>query len=313
MPNQYADESGIFAKWGDACNVGIDFAMATDYISSIEAYVAGKADGVTMTNMEALNFAGTAGIDTTAVVIGDFSDGNDAVLTRGLGLCDLKGQKIFLVELSVSHYMLARGLQKECKGVTESDLRLINTSDSDIGPAFLADTSQKATVTWNPIKLQVLSQDSSVKSVFESSQIPGEISDIIFVRTEMLREHPEVGVAIAGAWYEVMTIMNSSGPERDQALTAMAQASGDTLDSYKKQLETTHMFWTPQFAVAFTSSSVLIQTMDLVRNFSFDHGLYGQGAKSADAVGIQFPGGTVLGDRNNIKLRFTTEYMAAIK
>ena len=49
--------------------------------------------------------------------------------------------------------------------------------------------------------------------------------------------------------------------------------------------------------------------MDLVRGFAFDHGLLGEGARSRDAVGIAFPGGTVLGDEKNVKLRFDAEVM----
>jgi NitT/TauT family transport system substrate-binding protein len=49
--------------------------------------------------------------------------------------------------------------------------------------------------------------------------------------------------------------------------------------------------------------------MDLVRIFSFAHGLLGDGARTADAVGIEFAGGTTLGDPRNIKLRFDPAYM----
>jgi NitT/TauT family transport system substrate-binding protein len=46
-----------------------------------------------------------------------------------------------------------------------------------------------------------------------------------------------------------------------------------------------------------------------VRNFSFDHGLLGEGARTVDAVGIAFPGGKVLGDAKNVKLRFDADTM----
>jgi NitT/TauT family transport system substrate-binding protein len=49
--------------------------------------------------------------------------------------------------------------------------------------------------------------------------------------------------------------------------------------------------------------------MELVRSFSFDHGLLGEGAKSKDAVGIGFAGGKTLGDPKNVKLRFDPTYM----
>ncbi|MCH5375083.1 MAG: lipid kinase, partial [Planctomycetes bacterium] len=37
--------------------------------------------------------------------------------------------------------------------------------------------------------------------------------------------------------------------------------------------------------------------------------LFGQGAKSADAVGMSFPGDKTLGDPNNVTLRFDASYM----
>jgi NitT/TauT family transport system substrate-binding protein len=49
--------------------------------------------------------------------------------------------------------------------------------------------------------------------------------------------------------------------------------------------------------------------MDLVRKFSFEHGILGVGAGSVDVVGIQFPGGKLLGDTRNVKMRFEPSYM----
>ena len=49
--------------------------------------------------------------------------------------------------------------------------------------------------------------------------------------------------------------------------------------------------------------------MDHVRTFLFDKGLLGTGATSADAIGIEMPGGAVLGDSANVKFRYTAEFM----
>jgi NitT/TauT family transport system substrate-binding protein len=45
-----------------------------------------------------------------------------------------------------------------------------------------------------------------------------------------------------------------------------------------------------------------------VRKFSFEHGILGQGASSADVVGIQFPAGKSLGDMHNLKMRFDSSF-----
>ena len=64
-------------------------------------------------------------------------------------------------------------------------------------------------------------------------------------------------------------------------------------------------------AVTFTASPDLSKTMDLVRTFLFDKGLLGSGAPSADVIGIELADGSVLGDKENVKFRFTTTYMDA--
>ena len=93
------------------------------------------------------------------------------------------------------------------------------------------------------------------------------------------------------------------------AQAAMAKASGTDPAGFASQLVTTHLFATPADAYAFTVADGVIKTMDLVRHFSFDHGILGQGATSVDAVGIQFPAGRSLGDTRNLKMRFDPTYM----
>ena len=53
------------------------------------------------------------------------------------------------------------------------------------------------------------------------------------------------------------------------------------------------MFWEPDTAVAFANSDEAFQAMDDVRQFSFKHGLLGEGAPSADFIGIAFLGGAL--------------------
>jgi len=89
----------------------------------------------------------------------------------------------------------------------------------------------------------------------------------------------------------------------------MAKNSGATLAQFKAQLKTTAMFYKAADAVAFTKGKQLKDTMEYVRTFSFDHGLYGEGKKSKDFVGIQFPDKSVMGDAKNVKFRFDSTYM----
>jgi NitT/TauT family transport system substrate-binding protein len=129
------------------------------------------------------------------------------------------------------------------------------------------------------------------------------------VNTATLRASPELGKALVGAWYEMLGLMNTKDARGGSAMAAMAKASGTDLPGFNSQLATTKLFVAPAEAAAFTVNANLVKTMDLVRSFSFAHGLLGEGARSVDAVGIEFPGGRTLGNPKNIKLRFDASYM----
>ena len=304
MPWGYLEDSGIMDKWADRYGIDVEIVQINDYVESINQYTAGAFDGVTATSMDTLSIPAGGGVDTTALIVGDYSNGNDAVIIKGDGdLASLAGKPVNLVELSVSHYLLARAL--DSVDLAEIDLGgVINTSDADMIAAFSTDDVE-AVVTWNPLVSSILEQPNATK-LFDSSNIPGEIIDLMVVNTETLESNPDFGKALVGAWYEVMGLM-AAGDEG--VLTAMAEASGTDLAGYQAQLASTEMFFTPADAIAFTSGAELPTTMVNVAEFLFDKGILGEGAPSADFVGIAYPDGSTTGDENNVTFRFDTTYM----
>ncbi|MDQ4140340.1 MAG: putative urea ABC transporter substrate-binding protein [Bacteroidota bacterium] len=306
QPWDYAKQSKILEKWAKKYGIEIEL-IKMDYMPSVEAYVAGQVDACVMTNMEALNMPAASGVTSTVLIIGDYSNGNDALLTRdNLQVRDLAGKEINLVELSVSHYLLSRALEKN--GMKESDVTIVNTSDSDIAPAFVSNPSQKAVVPWNPLVMDIKKQEG-VKQIFASSSIPGEIMDLMVVKTAVLKDNPNLGNALTGAWYEVMSIMKKEDKTADEAMAIMAESAGSSLQDYKEQLKTTAMFYSPKSALNYVTSKEVIKSMDYVRKFSFSHGLLGENATSFDQIGIQYPNGVVQGDKGNIQLYFDSSYM----
>ena len=306
MPWVYADQSGILKKWADKYGITIELTQFNDYIESINQFTAGEFDGVLATNMDALTIPAAGGVDTTALILGDYSNGNDAMVIKGAGkkLTDVKGLKVSLVELSVSHYLLTRALTSA--GLSEQDVSTINISDADYVPAW-GTPETVAMVAWKPGLAQIeASPDASV--VFDSSMIPGEIMDIGIVSTETLKDNPAFGKALTGAWYETLAAMKGDSATAKEARTVMAEASGTDLAGYDTQIATTYLYYDPAEAVSFLRDAKLKTIMELVRTFAFDHGLLGEAAKSKDAIGIELPNGEILGDKAHVKLRFNAEY-----
>lgn len=311
-PWELANHEGILAKWAEKYGIEIKLELINDYIESINLYTAGSYDACVMTNMDALTIPAVGGIDSTAMIIGDFSNGNDAIVAKNANsMQDLKGRELMLVQFSVSHYALTRAL--EMNAMTEKDVKLVNVSDAEIAALFISNPNG-AVVTWNPPLLQCRNARGA-KLLFDSSQIPGEIIDMLVIRTSA----PEsLKKALAGAWYETMALMSSHSVEGKHAVKYMAEFSGCTEAEFRAQLRTTKMFYKAEKAAkfargeevkGFTKGGQLKETMEYVRTFSFDNGLFGEGAPDKNFVGIEFPDGSVLGDSGNVKLRFTDKYM----
>ncbi|MDJ0977182.1 MAG: putative urea ABC transporter substrate-binding protein [Erythrobacter sp.] len=306
MPWPYADQAGIVDKWEEKYGIEINFVQVNDYVESVNQFTAGQLDGVTVANMDALTIPAAGGKDTSAIIVGDYSNGNDGILLKGSdSMAALKGKQVNLVELSVSHYLLARAL--ESADLKMVDVNTVNTSDADIASAFTS-PDVTAAVAWNP-QLATMKATPGASLVFSSADIPGEIVDLLVVDTGLLKANPKLGQALAGIWYETMALITQDTQEGQAARAAMAKLAGTDTETFEGQLETTYLYADPAAAVAATSNEAMIETMTRVRDFSFSQGLFGQGANSAEAIGMEFPGGKTLGNESNITLRFDATYM----
>ena len=313
-PYHYLMQSGIMRKWADKYGITIK-VQRFDYAPSLDAFVAKNIDACTMTNMEALDMPAASGVPTTAIIIGDYSNGNDALLVRnGLQLKDLPGKKLLLVQKTVSEYLLDRAMTMNGMRDQIKQVRLINTSDSDIATAFLSDASASATVTWKPLVSQIVKQ-KGITSLFNSSQIPGEILDLTVVRTEILNRPDGSGQKLReGAGGRVVrndgADVGAGAGDGQSADRRLRRGRQDTLASYKEQLSTTKMFYTPQSAVEFGASRES-QGKDgagaavLFRSWPAGIEYQDRWMRSRSRI----PTGSVQGKADRVRFRFDISYM----
>jgi NitT/TauT family transport system substrate-binding protein len=195
-----------------------------------------------MTNVDALTIAATAGIDSTALIIGDFSAGADGIVVRGFakGLRDLKGKTILLAESPVAHYLLNRALQ--VAHFSPSEVNIKTVADKDLMQSFI-DGQGDAVVSRNPV-LDDIKRHVEVSQVFSSKFIAGEIIDLMVVNSSTLAAHPELGKALTGAWYEVQQLLGSRSPEGKLARAKMADNAGTNTAELDLQLKTIRSLYT---------------------------------------------------------------------
>ncbi len=298
-PWGHAQRSGILKRWADQQGIRVDMVYVDSYLESIERYSKGEFDGCAMTNIDALTIPVAAGLDSTALIIGDYSNGNDALVMRGAGsFAELPGMEVLLVPLSVSHYLIDRAAQ--INGIELSGVTMIESTEDDIVSA-LAARGRAAAVTWKP-HLDSAASLPGTNVLFDSSAIQGEILDLMVIRTD---SPPQLRTALVGAWYETLAPLTSTDPQvKASALDAMARDSGATADEYAGQLATTAMFYFAWDAAGYARSGALEDVMGRALDFAVRHDVLMAAGTSADAVGIALSDGRVLGNVDNIKLRF---------
>ncbi|MEP9367697.1 putative urea ABC transporter substrate-binding protein [Xanthobacter sp. VNH20] len=311
MPLAYMKQSGILKKWADKYGIDIDIVLVNDYVGSINQFIAGDLDAVGVAGMDGLTMPAAGGVDTSIFLITDFSNGNDALLSKSAkSVAELKGQDIYLLEFSVSHYLLDRALvMNGLHGV--GAVKTINISDADIASAYLTKPELKHAVSWKPMTADMLAGSKESKILFDSSKIPGEIMDVFIGKTEVLKDNPNFAKAITGAWYEALATLKAGGDAAKPINEIMASAMGTDVPGLQSQVETTHFFYTPGEAAAFLTAASTKKAWDYIRTFCFDRGLFGQGATNVDAIGIMMPDGSVLGDTKNVKMRVNASFAQA--
>ena len=95
-PGWVAWEIGIQKGWFKKAGVDVEFVWF-EYVPSMDAFSAGKVDAVTITNGDAL-VTGSAGAPGVAIMMNDYSNGNDMVVAKpGIkSPKQLKGKKLEL-------------------------------------------------------------------------------------------------------------------------------------------------------------------------------------------------------------------------
>ena len=307
-PWAYAEKAGIMDKWAGKYGIEVEIVALNDYIESLNQFTAGQYDALATTVMDTLTIPAAGGVDTTAIILGDYTNGNDAIFVKGEGktMADLKGRKIHLVQYSVSHYMLALALERA--GMSEDDIETANIADADFVAAF-STPEVEAVVTWNPATTQ-LNEMKGITSVFDSSQVPGEVQDILVVNTQVLESNPEFGKALTGAWYETLAVMEKDDAEGIAAREYMAGVLGTDLADFDGQVATTYFYDAAEGAEVF-GGPVMPGMIASTTGFAFAHGLLGPDAKDKGHVGVELADGTIIGNRENVKFRLDTSYMQA--
>jgi NitT/TauT family transport system substrate-binding protein len=177
-----------------------DQVRLVEYASSselIRAFENGAIDAGSCTLDEALLLAEEVP-DIRLVLVTDVSNGADVILAKPefRTIADLKGHRIGTETTALGAYMLMRALQ--IGGLAREDVVVVPLEASEHESAFLQGTVD-AVVTYEPTRTRLLK--AGARKLFDSSQIRGEIVDVVVVRGAYLRANTDAVRLLLRAFY----------------------------------------------------------------------------------------------------------------
>jgi NitT/TauT family transport system substrate-binding protein len=228
-PGWVAWDIGVQKGWFKEEGVEVDFKWF-EYVPSMEAFSAGKVDAVAMTNGDAL-VTGSSGAASVAIVINDYSNGNDMVVAKpGITKMDqLKGKKVGVEVGFVSHLLLMNAL--ESVGLTDKDISIVNVP-TDQTPQTLKSGSVDAIVAWQPNSGQALKELPGSTAIFTSKNVPGVIYDVLAVNPKSLSERREDWKKVVKVWFRIADYLKDE-KNLDEAAKIMSARVGLTPEEYK--------------------------------------------------------------------------------
>jgi NitT/TauT family transport system substrate-binding protein len=222
--------------WLKDAGVDVEF-LWFEYGPSMDAFTAGKADAVMVTNGDSL-VTGANGAKNIVIMLTDYSNGNDMIVAKpGIkSLAELKGKKIGLEIGLVEHLMLLNALKKI--GMTESDLTIVNTPTNQT-PQVFASGQVDAIAAWQPNAGQALKAVAGSTAIYTSADVPGLIYDAIVVSPQSLALHRADWVKLVSVWDKTLAYINDPAT-KDDALKIMAARTGSTPADYAAFIGGTH-------------------------------------------------------------------------
>jgi NitT/TauT family transport system substrate-binding protein len=236
-PGWVAWQIGIDKGWFEEEGVEVEF-LWMDYVASMDAYVAGNVDAVTMTNGDALVTGGT-GKPSVGIIINDYSNGNDMIVAApGIdSLADLKGKKIGLEEGFVIHLLLLKGA--ELAGIDPSEFEIVNVPTNET-PQVLASGAVDAIGAWQPNSGQALKTVPGSKPVLTSADAPGIIYDLLSVDPESLETRRDDWAKVVKVWYRIVDFIKDED-NIDEALEILAARVQLTPEEYEPFFQGTYI------------------------------------------------------------------------
>jgi len=194
----------------------------------IHALRSGNLEVAALTLDEALLLI-SEGLDLKVILVTDFSAGGDVLLSKpGIdSLEKLKGKKIAVEYTAVGALLLDSALK--AGGLKLTDIQVVGCTLSDHIDCY---GSNDAIVTFEPMRTILLDQNATL--LYDSSQIPGKIVDVVVTTKEVIDSHPESLSRLISGFFKAHQYLDKNPIKAAQFMSKRMQLSpSKVLNTFK--------------------------------------------------------------------------------
>jgi NitT/TauT family transport system substrate-binding protein len=266
-------------------DAGLDVELVWfEYSPSIDAFAAGKIDGVTIVAGDDM-VTGASGAKSKIVCLIDYSEGSDMIVGMpGIeSIKDLKGKKVGVELTLVEHELLLQALK--VNGLSQSDVTLVGTA-TDKTPQALQSGQVAAIGAWYPISGQALKTVPGSKKLFTSADAKGLIFDVIAVSPTSYAAHKDDWAKITAIYYKCVDYLKDP-KTMDDAVKIMSAKVGADPAEYAKNIPGTHFLTVAEAKTALKKSHDMLSiygSMELSDKFYLENKVYKDSQKPSDYI-----------------------------
>jgi NitT/TauT family transport system substrate-binding protein len=189
----------------------------------LRAYRNQAIDGMVISLDELFSLA-VDGLQPRAILVVDVSHGADAVVGRGgmRSMKDLRGKPVAVEGGALGAFVLSRALA--LNGMQPSDVEVVHVESNEQPGAFEKGQVDGA-VTFDPYRGQLLR--AGAITLFDSTQIPGEIVDLVAVRASVLERQPNAVRELLSGWFRALEYMKLDPRDAARRMGIRQQTSGE--------------------------------------------------------------------------------------
>lgn len=175
------------------------------------------------------------GLQPKIILAVDVSHGADVVVGRpGMQtMNDLKGRRVAVESGALGAFVLSRALA--LNGMKASDIQIVHLESNEQPTAFEKGQVDGA-VTFDPYRTKLLKAGAT--TLFDSTQIPGEIVDLVAVSASALDKQPKAVQSLLIGWFKAIDYLKHEPKDAGRRMGVRQQTSGE---QFLRALEGLHI------------------------------------------------------------------------